>query len=77
MFTSAQLRAARAILKWSLVELSEKSGIGTTTLKRFEAAEGVPNGHISTFAKLVEIFNEAGVEMTGTPDNRPGVCLKK
>lgn len=65
------------MLKWSLAELSEKSGIGTTTLKRFEAADGVPNGHMSTFSKLIELFADAGIELIGTPDDQPGVRLKK
>lgn len=77
MFTSAQLRAARAILKWSLVDLSEKSSIGTSTLKRLEAADGIPNGHLSTFTKLIEVFNDAGVQFIGTPDDGPGVRLFK
>ena len=77
MFTSAQLRAARAMLKWSLADLSEKSGIGTSTLKRFEAADGMPNGHMSTFAKLNEIFLDANIEFIGSPDDGPGVRLRK
>lgn len=65
------------MLKWSLTDLSEKSGIGTTTLKRFEAADGLPNGHMSTFTKLQEVFMSAGIEFIGTPEDRPGVRLKK
>jgi len=76
LFTSAQLRAARAILKWSLDDLSKKSGIGTSTLKRLEAAEGIPNGHLSTFTRLIEVFNIAGVQFIGTPNDGPGVRLK-
>jgi transcriptional regulator with XRE-family HTH domain len=77
LFTSAQLRAARAILKWSLDDLSKKSGIGTSTLKRLEAAEGIPNGHLSTFTRLIEVFGNAGVQFIGTPNDGPGVRLKK
>jgi len=65
------------MLKWSLDYLSEKSGIGTSTLKRFEASEGMPNGHMSTFAKLKDIFEAAGIEFIGTPDDGPGVRLRK
>ncbi|WP_215287823.1 helix-turn-helix transcriptional regulator [Polynucleobacter sp. MWH-Spelu-300-X4] len=73
MFTSAQLRSARATLKWSLEELSQRSGVGTTTLKRFESADGVPNGNLSTFNTLRKIFEEAGIEFIGTPEDGPGV----
>jgi transcriptional regulator with XRE-family HTH domain len=75
LFTSAQLKAARAMLKWSLADLSEKSDIGTSTLKRLEAADGVPNGHLSTFTKLIEVFSKAGVQFIGSPDDGPGVRL--
>jgi hypothetical protein len=64
------------MLDWSLSDLSDRSGIGTTTLKRFEASDGVPNGNMSTFIKLKDIFTDAGIEFIGTPDDRPGVRLK-
>jgi hypothetical protein len=58
-----------------LADLSEKSSIGTSTLKRLEAADGIPNGHMSTFTKLLEVFTNAGIEFIGTPENGPGVRL--
>jgi hypothetical protein len=58
-----------------LADLSEKSSIGTSTLKRLEAADGIPNGHMSTFTKLLEVFTNAGIEFIGTPDDGPGVRL--
>ncbi len=63
------------MLKWSLGELSEKSGVGTTTLKRFESGDGIPNGNTSTFKRLRDVLEEAGIEFIGTPDDRPGVRL--
>lgn len=65
------------MLKWSLEELSQKSGVGTTTLKRFESAENVPNGHLSTFSTLKQIFEAEGIEFIGTPDSQAGVRWKK
>jgi transcriptional regulator with XRE-family HTH domain len=64
------------MLKWSLEELSRRSGIGTTTLKRFESANNVPNGHLSTFNTLKKIFEEEGIEFIGTPDSQAGVRWK-
>jgi transcriptional regulator with XRE-family HTH domain len=77
LFTSSQLRAARAMLKWSLEDLSQKSSVGTTTLKRFESAESVPQGNLSTFNALKNAFEDAGIEFTGTPDSQAGVRWKK
>jgi transcriptional regulator with XRE-family HTH domain len=64
------------MLRWSLDVLSEKSGIGTTTLKRFESAELVPNGQIRTLENLVKAFEDAGVEFIGTPEQGAGVRWK-
>ena len=73
MFTSYQLRAARAILRWSLEDLSEKTHIGTTTLKRFESGEGVPNGHFRNLETIKKALEEAGIEFIGTVDDGAGV----
>jgi len=64
------------MLKWSLDVLSEKSQIGTTTLKRFESAESIPNGQIRTLESLVKAFEDAGIEFIGTPEQGAGVRWK-
>lgn len=76
MITSTQLRAARAMLKWSINDLSAKSGIGTTTLKRLEASDGVPNAQVRTIEQLRSVIEEAGIEFIGTPDLGAGVRWK-
>ena len=76
MFTSYQLRAARAILRWSLEDLSEKTQIGTTTLKRFESGEGVPNGHFRNLETIKKALEEAGIEFIGSPEEGAGVRWK-
>ena len=76
MFTSYQLRAARAILRWSLEDLSEKTGIGTTTLKRFESGDGVPNGQMRNFATIRQVLEGEGIEFIGTPESGAGVRWK-
>ena len=76
MFTSYQLRAARAILRWSLEDLSEKTGIGTTTLKRFESGDGVPNGQMRNFATITQVLEGEGIEFIGTPEEGVGVRWK-
>jgi hypothetical protein len=61
------------MLKWTLQDLSDASGVGTTTLKRFESAEGLPNGNLTTFNTLKDVFEKAGVEFIGAPDSQAGV----
>ena len=76
MITSSQLRAARALLKITAVDLASISEIGISTIKRFELSEGVPSGNIKTIDSLKKALEKAGIEFIGSPDDRPGVRLK-
>ena len=76
MITSAQIRAARAMLDWSREQLSDNSSVGISALMRLESAEGVPSGNIKTFEAVQKALEEAGIEFIGTPDDKPGVRLK-
>ena len=76
MITSSQLRAARALLKITAIDLASISGVGVSTIKRFELSEGIPSGNIKTIDSLKKALEKAGIEFIGTPDDRPGVRLK-
>ena len=76
MITSSQLRAARALLKITAIDLASISGVGVSTIKRFELSDGVPSGNIKTIDSLKKALEKAGIEFIGTPDERPGVRLK-
>ena len=73
MITSAQIRAARALLDWSRADLSEHSGIGASALMRLESADGIPGGNIKTFEAVQKTFENAGIEFIGSPDEGAGV----
>lgn len=75
MITSAQIRAARALLDWSRKTLSDRSGVGISALMRLESATGIPGGNIKTFEAVQNAFEVAGVEFIGSPDDGPGVRL--
>ena len=76
MITSSQLRAARALLKITAIDLASISGVGISTIKRFELSDGVPSGNIKTIDSLKKALEKAGIEFVGSPDDRPGVRLK-
>jgi transcriptional regulator with XRE-family HTH domain len=57
MLKPAQARMARAALKWSLLDLQEKTGINKNTIVRFEAGKGIL---LSTAIKLEEAFAKEG-----------------
>lgn len=75
MITSDQMRAARALLRWSSGDLAERSGVGTATIKRMESMDGVPSGHVKTLIALKEALEQGGVQFVGAPDDSPGVRL--
>ncbi len=76
MITSAQIRAARAMLDWSRDELSKQAGVGISALMRLESSDGVPSGNIKTFESVQRAFEKAGIEFTGTPESGAGVRWK-
>ena len=76
MISSAQIHAARALLRWSAGDLSQASGVGTATLQRMEVMDGVPSGQVRTLLAIREALESAGVEFIGSPTENPGVRLK-
>lgn len=73
MITSDQIRAARALLRWSGKDLADKTGLGFSTLMRLEVLEGVPGAQAKTLEAIQKAFEEAGVEFIGSPDEGAGV----
>ena len=76
MLSSSQIRAARALLGWSGTELAEKSGVGITTLRRYELQKGIPSANTSVLLILKDTLELAGIEFTGDPLVSPGVTLR-
>ena len=75
MLSASQIRAARALLGWNGANLAEKSGIGITTLRRYEVQEGIPAANTSVLMSIKACFEDAGIEFTGDPLKDPGVIL--
>ena len=76
MLSSSQIRAARALLGWSGTDLAEKSGVGITTLRRYELQKGIPSANTSVLLTLKNTLENAGIEFTGDPLVNPGVTLR-
>lgn len=76
MITSAQIRAARAALRMTSLELATRSGVAQRTIKRLEVSEGVPASHASTLVALQSALEAAGIEFIGSPDDGPGIRLR-
>jgi transcriptional regulator with XRE-family HTH domain len=76
LITSEQIRAGRALIKWSADDLAEASGVGIATIRRFESANGTPSGQLRILESIKKTLEKAGIEFIGTPDDKPGVRLK-
>ena len=73
--TSAQMRAARGLVNWSVRELSERSGVHRNTITNFET--GKSGGDPDTIAKLQRALESAGVEFIPENGGGAGVRLRK
>ena len=76
MISSHQIRAARALLRWSADSLAKESGIGVATIRRLELAEGVPSSNVNTLLAIKSTLEDAGIEFLGTPQEGAGVRFK-
>jgi transcriptional regulator with XRE-family HTH domain len=75
--TSEQIRAAKAMIRWSGEELANAAGVSLSSIRRVEASVGVPQAqNMRTVLAIKEALETAGVEFTGTPDDWPGVRLR-
>ena len=75
MVSSSQIKAARAMLGWSAIELANRSGVGSASIKRYEVQDGVPVANTKNLMSIRNTLEEAGIEFTGDPLVNPGVTL--
>jgi len=51
---------ARALLKWSVNDLCEASGVSSMTVKRIEKVDGIPNAQIATILAIRGAYIKTG-----------------
>jgi transcriptional regulator with XRE-family HTH domain len=73
--TSAQCRAARALLGWSQDQLAAASEVAKATIANFEAEKRAP--YPRTLTDLQSALESAGVIFVEENGDGPGVRLKK
>jgi transcriptional regulator with XRE-family HTH domain len=73
MIAGAQIRSARAMLRWSAQKLADRANVSVQTIKRFEAADGIPPSRSSTLLDVKAALEAAGIEFIGSPTDRPGI----
>jgi len=75
--TSAQIRAARALLKWRADDLAQKTALGLNTIKRAEVAEDKISLTAANDLAVRRALEAAGVEFIDENGGGPGVRLRK
>ena len=65
MITSAQMKAARALLGIDQRQLAQRSGLSLPTIQRMEASDGVVRGNVDSLMKLVDALVANGIELIG------------
>ncbi len=78
MLTTDQIRAARALLRWSAAELATRSSLSERTLQRMEAVDGVPAGLSKNLELVQRALEDAGVFFIDEDEELgPGVRLRR
>jgi transcriptional regulator with XRE-family HTH domain len=70
--TSAQIKAARGLLHWSVRELAQKAGVHWNTASAIELDRS--GGRPETLKAIQKALEKVGVEFTN--GKRPGVRLR-
>jgi ribosome-binding protein aMBF1 (putative translation factor) len=75
--TSAQIRAARSLIRWSAEDLARKSALSVATIRRAELAEVETSMTMANDLAVRRALEAAGVEFIEENGGGPGVRLQK
>ena len=74
--TSAQMRAARALIRWSADDLARETTLSVTTIRRAELTEGETSMTTANDLAVRRALETAGVEFIDENGGGPGVRLR-
>jgi transcriptional regulator with XRE-family HTH domain len=74
--SGAQIRAARALLKWSAAELAQRCSLGVNTVRRAESTDNATSLTAANELAIRRAFESAGIEFIENGAG-PGVRLRK
>ena len=72
-----QMRAARALLRWSASDLARRSGVSLSTIQRAESVDGETAMTIPNAAAVRRAFEDAGVEIIEEDRRGPGARMTR
>jgi hypothetical protein len=71
------MRAARALLRWTALDLAKASRVGVATIRRVEVIDGEISATLANEAALRDALEAAGVEFIDENGGGAGVRLRK
>lgn len=71
--TGAQVRAARGLLRWSVMDLAHAAGISRATIRRIEELDAAPSHNDPALSSIEATLSKAGVEFFFPKTGKPGV----
>ena len=75
--TSAQLRAARSLIRWSAEHLARETALSVATIRRAELTDGETSMTAANDLAVRRVLEAAGVEFIDENGGGPGVRLRK
>jgi len=74
--TSSQIRAARALIRWSALQLAKETVMGVTTIRRAELTASETKLTRVNDQAIRRVLEAAGVEFIDENGGGPGVRLR-
>lgn len=75
--TGGQIRAARALIRWSADDLAKGAKVGVATVRRAEVNDGPVNMTAANEAAIRAALEGAGIIFVDENGEGPGVRLRK
>ena len=69
MIFSPEIRAGRALLGWSQMDLAKAASVGVATVRRLEAARDEVRGSADTLWKIQKALEDAGVQFLASDES--------
>jgi hypothetical protein len=75
--TSGQIRAGRALIRWTAEDLARESALAVTTIRRAELTENQTSLTAANDLAIRRALESAGVEFIDEDGGGPGVRLRE
>jgi transcriptional regulator with XRE-family HTH domain len=75
--TSAQIRAARSLIRWSAEDLAARSSLSVATIRRAELTDAETSMTAANDLAVRRALEAAGVEFIDENGGGPGVRIRK